>query len=110
ADHDVEWSVGENGNINSVSEIGDMDSADNVSVRIDAAAHFKGIEWIEVRVAIRTVMAIDSDRRDKRAALSESDGVGRGVGGAWFGPLIAVHDPTATGNCHLDGAASRGRS
>ena len=48
--------VGENRNIYRVSQIGNVDAADHVSVRIDAAAHSERVKRKEIRVAVRAVV------------------------------------------------------
>ncbi len=93
-----------------------MDATNHSAIRIHAAAHLERIERTEIRVAVDAIVPIDRHGRRSGASLPESDRVGQHVRTACFGPLIAIHHPTAevnaairsaTGDRQFDGPAPR---
>ena len=80
-------------------------SQNDAAVGINAAPHLEGIKRVEVGIAIGAVVPVRQQRGHDRAPLPEDNGIGQRVGAARLRPLIAVHDPTAGGDHHLNRAA-----
>src|SRR6185503_18702819 len=78
AQQEVQGSVRYDRNADRVGQVGEIVSANDVAVRIDAPAHLKWIERIETGVAVLAVGPREQDTRGGPSTLAQNNGVRNG--------------------------------
>src|SRR5688572_10624476 len=97
--------VGDDWNADGISIITNIISGNDIAGEINTAPHLEGIQRIEPRIAVRSILSPKEQARRGGSVLLQHEGVRvRDTARLW--PLIAIDHVGAAGDFKFDGAAT----